>query len=209
MARTRDPVYLAAIERLRQLFQEAHERGLMEANAASLATADLRGRPTIRTVSVASIEPRGPVFFVDSRSGKGRQLDDNPCAALCFHWPELYQQVVVEGHVEAASRATSDRCWALRPRERQLAAWIDEPRFQCDPGTTRDPLASVRDHFASDPIPRPAHWQGLHLRPGLLLFWKPGWRHLHTRERYAPDAAGRWNLERMRPFYEPGAGGAA
>ena len=200
MPAAHDPIYQEALERLQQVFEEAHQRGLMEPYAASLATADLRGRPSIRTVSVVEIGERGPVFLVDSRSGKGRQLEDNPCAALCFFWPELHQQVVIEGHAAPADAATADRCWAHRPREGQLAAWVSEPAFEPGDGQSGDTLAAVRQRFASRAVPRPPHWQALHLHPDMLLFWKLGWRNLHARERYGHDAAGRWHIERMQPL---------
>lgn len=200
MAPQHDPLYREAIERLQSVFEEAHQRGLMEPYAASLATADLRGRPSIRTVSVVDIDDQGPVFLIDSRSGKGRQLEDNPCAALCFLWPELAQQVVIEGHAEPACAQTADRCWARRPREGQLAAWVPEEEFRRSATEGGDPLTSVRRRFASSNVPRPPHWQALHLHPDMLLFWKLGWRHIHARERYGRDAAGRWRIERMRPF---------
>ncbi len=154
------------------------------------------GLLTERDRAVVEIGERGPVFLVDSRSGKGRQLEDNPCAALCFFWPELHQQVVIEGHAASADAATADRCWTHRPREGQLAAWVSEP----GDGRSGDPLAAVRKRFASRAVPRPSHWQALHLQPDMLLFWKLGWRNLHARERYRHDAAGQWHIELMQPL---------
>lgn len=200
MARQRDPLHLEAIERLQRVFGEAHHRCLTEPYAASLATADLRGRPSIRTVSVVGIDDEGPLFLIDIQSGKGRQIEDNPCAALCFLWPELSQQVVLEGHAEPADAQTADRYWARRPREAQLVAWVPEAEFQHAHGGEPGPLARVRRRFGSGPIPRPPNWQALHLHPDLLLFWKLSWRRIHARECYRRDGAGRWTMERIRPF---------
>lgn len=197
MTRQCDPIFVEAVKRLRLLFEEARARRLMEPSAASLATADLRGQPSIRTVTVVDIDQTGPIFFVDRRSGKGKQLDENPCAAMCFFWPELHQQVVVEGYAETAGAAVSDRYWAHRPREVQLAAWIGEEDTPDGDAAAGDPLASIRQRFAEQVVPRPPDWQALHLCPKVLLFWKPGWRHLHDRERYARDRGGHWQLERL------------
>src|SRR5947209_5758331 len=36
-------------------------------------------------------------FFTSYESRKGRELDENPRAALCFHWAPLERQVRIEG----------------------------------------------------------------------------------------------------------------
>lgn len=97
-----------AIERLQSLFNEASQRATGDATATSLATATPSGRPSIRMVTVVTIDDRGAVFFTDMRSGNGQQLNDNPQAALCFYWPELHQQIVVEGSVARREEAQAN-----------------------------------------------------------------------------------------------------
>lgn len=200
MPPNQDPAYREAIERLRGMIEEARARGLDEPGAASLATTDLRGQPSIRMISVVDIDDAGPLFFVDVRSGKGKQLVDNPGAALCFFWPQLQQQIVVEGHAQAASPEVSDRYWATRPREAQLAAWVGEGDASATTPSAGNPLRTIRQRFASRPVPRPPHWQAMYLFPGVMQFWKPGWRNLHLRERYVRSERDHWRIERVQAF---------
>jgi len=200
MTDSHDPIYVEALERLRFAFEEAQARGVTEARAASLATTKLKGQPSIRMVSVVAIDDAGPLFFVDRRSGKGRQLEDNPCAALCFFWPQLHQQITIEGHVDSVDTATADRHWANRPREAQLAAWLAVAECPPTGDDGREALAAARHRFASRRVPRPSSWQALHLNPDALRFWKPGWHQPHDREHYFRDETGCWQRQALAPL---------
>ena len=78
------------------------------ATAATLATADLEGRPSARIVLVKQVDPRGFVFFTNRESRKGRELEQNAWAALCFFWPSIQHQVRVEGPIERVADDESD-----------------------------------------------------------------------------------------------------
>ena len=77
---------------------KASETG--DATAAALATADASGRPSARMVLLKDVDESGFVFFTNYDSRKARDLEANPRAALCFHWPSLGAQARVEGRVE-------------------------------------------------------------------------------------------------------------
>src|SRR4051812_31687148 len=60
-------------------------------NAMTIATVDEHGLPDARMVLLKGVDPegapnRGFVFYTNLESAKGRQLRDNPRAALLFHW---------------------------------------------------------------------------------------------------------------------------
>src|SRR5881628_2083196 len=88
----------------------------------TLATADGDGKPSARTVLLKGADDRGFVFVTNYESRKGRELAENPQAALLFYWSELGRQVRLEGSVERLSEAESDTYFATRPRGAQLAA---------------------------------------------------------------------------------------
>ena len=74
-------------------FQEALNAGFTEPNAMTLATADADGRPSARIVLLKGYDERGFTFYSNYQSRKGRELAENPRAALLFHWKSLRRQV--------------------------------------------------------------------------------------------------------------------
>ena len=86
-------------------FQTWFEEGGTERVALATATGD--GAPSARMVLLKSVDERGFVFFSNYESRKGRELAENPRAALLFYWAEPGRQVRVEGSVEKVSAAES------------------------------------------------------------------------------------------------------
>ena len=91
-----------------------------------LATADASGQPSARVVLLRGVDPRGFAFFTNYTSRKGRDLETNPRAALCIHWPSLEEQIRIEGSVERLPGEESDAYFDGRPRGSQLGAWASE-----------------------------------------------------------------------------------
>lgn len=196
-----DAPYLEAIERLQKLFREAREEGLLHPRSAALATADLAGCPSVRMITALEIDTSGPLFFIDRGSGKGRQLAENPCAGMCFFWPELHYQVTIEGQAGPVDGDTADRLWANRPRDRKIAAWAwTMSPASGDHGVVREGLGAAREMFPWGKVPRPPTWEAFSLTPQVIQFWKVGWRKLHARERYVCDADDVWHKERVQPL---------
>src|SRR5690606_20555104 len=111
------------LEQFARWFNEAQSAGIAEPNAMTLATADSAGRPSARIVLLKGVSAGGFVFFTDYRSRKGRELADNPFAALVFHWPPLERQVRVTGRVERTSQEESAAYFHSRPPGSRLGAW--------------------------------------------------------------------------------------
>ena len=81
----------------------------MDVNAMTLATVDAAGRPSARTVLLKGVDERGFIFFTNYDSRKGRELAENPHAALTFYWADLGRQVCVAGAVSKLSPDESGR----------------------------------------------------------------------------------------------------
>jgi pyridoxamine 5'-phosphate oxidase len=115
-----DPIteFLNAIERA-----QAHQ---VDTAPVVLATTSGDGQPSARLVLLRGIDQRGFVFFTNYNSRKGRELEENPRAALCIHWPTLDEQIRIEGHVTRVSAEESDAYFAARPRGSQLGAWASD-----------------------------------------------------------------------------------
>lgn len=193
----------SAVDPIR-LFEETLARavaaGPFDATAAALATVDAAGWPSVRIVLVKSVDQRGFVFHTNRESRKGRELAENPRAALCFHWPAIGEQVRVEGTVTVIPDAESDAYFSSRPRASQLGAWASRQSAEL---SGREALeAAVRDverrYAAVAEVPRPPFWGGYVLAPERIEFWRSRESRLHDRVLYVRDGAV-WRAHLLSP----------
>ena len=89
----------------------------------TIATATADGRPSARMLLLKDHGPDGFVFFTGYEGRKGRELAENPRAALVFYWRPLGRQVRVEGTVERLATADSEAYFRTRPLQSRHAAW--------------------------------------------------------------------------------------
>ena len=180
--------------------QAAVETGLREPNAMTLATSTPTGRPSARVVLLKSYDSQGFVFYTNYESRKGRELADNPQAALVFWWGELERQVRIEGIVSKVSAAESDAYYSSRPLGARLGAWVSA-QSSVIPGRAvlEDRLAEVTAHYADQDPQRPPFWGGYRLAPQAIEFWQGGVHRLHDRLLYTRLDHATWRLERLSP----------
>jgi pyridoxamine 5'-phosphate oxidase len=167
--------------------------------AMVLATVDKDGKPSTRAVLLKGVDERGFVFYTNYDSRKGRELTDNPNAALTFYWAELERQVCVGGKVSKLSHEESQAYFKGRPRGSQLAAWASN---QFDVVTDRAALEKKWNEMAAkfpDAVPLPSNWGGFVLKPDWIEFWQGRPSRLHDRFRYTRQPDNSWKLERIAP----------
>ena len=181
-------------------FADAVDAELDLPDAMTLATATPQGVPSARMVVLRGFDTNGFCFYTDYESQKGRELAENPNAALVFYWRELDQQVRSTGTIEKMAPEESDAYFASRPVSSQLAVWTERQSL----------VISGREHLTEgyqraeqthspDAIPRPPHWGGYRLVPNLFEFWQGCPSRLHDRLCYTLQPDGTWEMTRLSP----------
>ena len=168
-------------------------------NAMTLATVDAHGKPSTRTVLLKSVDERGFVFFTNYDSRKGRELAENPNAALTFFWSDLERQVCVTGTVTKLPVAESEAYFKSRPRGSRIGAWAsNQSEAIPDRAALEAKWRELEKKFPND-IPLPPNWGGFILRPERIEFWQGRPSRLHDRFSYTRQPDNSWKLDRLAP----------
>jgi pyridoxamine 5'-phosphate oxidase len=179
--------------------ETALAKNQLDVNAAALATANKNGIPSVRTILLKGLDERGFIFFTNYDSHKGRELAENPNAALVFYWQELERQVYIAGVVEKTSRADSENYFNSRPRGSQLAAWAsNQSDIVKDRAALETKWNGMEKKFPGE-IPLPPNWGGYILKPERIEFWQGRPGRLHDRFQYTRQKNSSWKLERLAP----------
>lgn len=182
-------------------FEEATRSEPRDPTAMSLATVDADGLPNVRMVLMKSFDERGFVFFTNTDSQKGQELERERKGALLFHWKSLNRQVRLRGPVERVEDAVADAYFATRPRLTQIGAWASK---QSAPVESRHAfekaIAFYAAKFAVGAVPRPPNWTGYRLRPLLIEFWQDRPFRLHDRVEFRRETLDQpWRKTRLYP----------
>ena len=146
-------------------------------------------------------DAKGFVFFTNYCSDKGRDLDENPRAALTFGWIEQERQVRIEGDGDTRCRAPRLRPISRVTSARQPAGRVGVQPERCDSRiahSSRSRLAEAEAQHLPNDVPPPATWGGYCLAPEQVEFWQGRTSRLHDRLRYR-KADGAWVVERLAP----------
>jgi len=187
------------IELFREWFDKA--RGAEElADAVALATADARGRPSVRMVLVKCADESGFTFYTNLESRKGLELGENPFASLCFYWKSQKRQIRIEGSIIPVSDEEADAYFETRARDSQIGAWASkqsrpiESRFEFGAA-----IAKYTAKYGVGRVPRPPFWSGYRLVPNRIEFWEDRKFRLHMRDVYTKNEAGLWVKSELFP----------
>lgn len=188
------------IEQFRKWFSEALAVDLHEPNAMTLATATRDGRPSARVVLLKGFDAQGFTFYTNYEGRKGRELEENPYAALVFYWGELERQVRVEGRASRVFAQENDAYYKSRPRGSRLGAWASEQSRPIeDRSALEKRLRELEAEYKGREIPRPPFWGGYRVEPEAMEFWQGRENRLHDRLLYRRADSGDWRIERLQP----------
>ena len=169
-------------------------------DAMTLATATRQGIPSARMVVLRGFDAKGFCFYTDYGSQKGKELAENPNAALVFYWRELDRQIRSTGTVEKMHPEESDAYFASRPVSSQLAVWTErQSRIIHGREYLTAGYQNVEATYSQDAIPRPPCWGGYRLVPNLFEFWQGCPNRLHDRLCYTLQPDGTWGMTRLSP----------
>ena len=181
-------------------FAEAKASEINDPDAMALATADKDGDPSVRMVLLKGHGRDGFVFYTNENSNKGRDLAENPNAALLFHWKSLRRQVRIEGWVERVSDEQANAYFATRSRESQLGAWASDQSCPLpDRATFEARYEQVRQRFEGEAVPRPENWGGYRVLPLVMEFWQDREHRLHERRLFVQQEDGSWTEGLLYP----------
>ncbi|XP_050434314.1 pyridoxine/pyridoxamine 5'-phosphate oxidase isoform X2 [Adelges cooleyi] len=164
-------------------FQKADSNKMIrEPNAACLATATKDGVPSARFVLLKYFDSSGFTFFTNSDSRKGRELEENPRAAMTFYWDQMDRSVRIEGRVEKMQPGDSSVYFSSRPRASQIGAHVSR---QSTVIASREYLEKLTEQieakYKDKEVPKPDYWNGYKIIPHSIEFWQGQSDRLHDR----------------------------
>ena len=181
-------------------FKEAEAAVPILPNAMTLATATRDGVPSARVVLLKDFDEAGFVFYTNYESDKGKELDANPVAALCFYWSHLGRQVRITGTISRTSREESEVYFHTRPIDSQLGAWAsNQSEVIAGREVLEQRMEEMLKKYEGKRIPLPPYWGGYRLAPSVFEYWQNRASRLHDRIRYARNSVGLWIIERLAP----------
>ena len=180
-------------------YESVLNSNLNEPTAMMLSTADVNGNPSARIILLKEFDDSGFVFYTNYESRKGKDLKENPKAALTFFWDELRRQIRIEGRIEKISRETSKEYFSSRLSESQIGAWVSaQSTVIQNREFLENKFDELKEKFGNEEIPLPDFWGGYRLIPNYFEFWQGRENRLHDRICYK-KGNNEWHIFRIAP----------
>jgi len=182
-------------------FIEAESKEINDPNALALGTASKDGIPSVRMVLLKGFDKNGFIFYTNSNSQKGNEINENPNASMCFHWKSLLRQIRIVGTLKQVDDKVADEYYNSRAYESRIGAWASK---QSSILKNRNELLKNLEYFKKkysdkDNVPRPSHWSGWNLKPSSIEFWLDGNNRIHERLKYILDEKQNWTKSLLSP----------
>jgi len=191
-------VYKDPLLQFKKWMDEAIEAQAPEPTAMNFCTVSDEGKPSARIVLLKGISDVGLSFYTNYNSKKGRELQNNPNAAMTFFWPELERQVRIEGRVKRIDQKTSETYFHSRPKGSQIGAYISPQSEEISRELLQQLKEEAEKTFENKEVPKPEHWGGYELKPDYFEFWQGRPNRLHDRLVFEKKE-NNWLIKRIAP----------
>ncbi len=179
--------------------EAAVRSGGLAPHAVNLATVGEDGLPDARIVILKDVDASGWSVASSTDSPKGRQLADNPSAALTFFWPALGRQVRVRGAVRVAGPEENDKDFQRRhPSARALVLAGRQSQVLGAPGEVEAAVGRQLARLEAQPGLGSETWAVFTVEPAAVEFWQADPERRHTRLRYTRTGDS-WRTDRLWP----------
>jgi pyridoxamine 5'-phosphate oxidase len=180
-------------------YADAQRGAVQDPDIVALATASREGHPSVRMVLFRGFREGGFSFFTNYESRKGRELAENPFAAMAFYWSHLGKQVRIEGRVERLSAEESDRYFQQRPFGSRVTANVSrQSRPLLDEIEFLQRLIELEKASENNQLVRAPEWGGYKLLPSLYEFWTHRDNRRHERLQFEKSDE-QWVQTRLYP----------
>lgn len=166
-----------------------------------LSTATKEGNVSSRVMTLKKVDKDG-FYFSSPESQKTDQMTENDNVSLCFFWPEIYRQVIIEGKVEKLSDKHAKDSFNKQPRKVKITKLVSQPGEEINNWEEMD--TKFKDGEAkyascsSEEIPCPEHMTAWRVHPESIEFYQ-GQPHLRSQRVVYIDNDGKWNKKFIMP----------
>lgn len=174
-----------------ELYKLAQAKGVPDANAMALATVGKENQPSVRIVFYKGMMNGGFSFYTNYDGRKARDIEHNPKVSVNFFWPNLDQQIRIEGEAIKLNRKDSEKYFSTRSRLSQIGAWASQQSAELESlAVCEKKLEIIEQKYKSETVPCPPHWGGYAIKPSEIEFWFGKSGRLHERYIYRISQAG-------------------
>ena len=178
--------------------KEMLESDMPDPTAMVLATVGTDLMPQQRYVLLKKFSADGFVFFTDTQSCKGQDIEQNSKVGLLFPWHAYERQVRVSGVARPLDRQQVSKYFHSRPVTSQVAAFSSQQSREIESRELLEQRYRTNLEQMKEQAPLQDRWGGYLVTPTQFEFWQGGEHRLHDRFEYirANDA---WTIRRLQP----------
>ncbi|WP_298520460.1 pyridoxal 5'-phosphate synthase [uncultured Kordia sp.] len=164
------------------LEEERQQQELRFPMACCLSTIGVDGYPNARFVSLKEVTPEGFIITGTLSSQKGRELKQNPTAALTFWWTATERQVRIQGDVFEISKSQAIQYFKERNRDSQLVSTVFDQGKKIESFEILNEIfQQKKEALTTETIELPDDWSGICIRPKRIEFMDFKTSRLHER----------------------------